>query len=55
MGLQSNGGATAPANPPGDFGVRQIVGTAHLPGAGAPNPVIIDQRSNVWDEMYNKT
>ena len=37
------------SNLPGDFGVRQVVGTTHS-GVGG----IIDDRTYAWDQMYNK-
>ena len=43
-------GITGIANPPGDFGVRRIIGTTHSV-IGGP---IIDSRIYAWDRMYNK-
>ncbi|MFQ5502336.1 MAG: DUF6531 domain-containing protein, partial [Phycisphaerae bacterium] len=45
-------GITGIPNPPGDFGVRRIIGTTHTRIADGS---IIDDRSYIWDAMYNKT
>jgi RHS repeat-associated protein len=39
-------------NPPGDFGVKRIVRTAH---SKISDGTIIDDRTYTWDPMYNKT
>ncbi|MCG8405183.1 MAG: DUF6531 domain-containing protein [Phycisphaerales bacterium] len=43
------------ANPPNDFGVKQIVRTTHAFNAGEPGETVIDDRTYTWDPMYNKT
>ena len=41
-----------PPNPPGDFGVKQIIETIH---SVPPGGEILDARTYTWDQMYNKT
>ncbi len=45
-------GATGVPNPPGDFGVKQLIGTTHSVIATGE---IIDARTYGWDHMGNKT
>ncbi|MFQ5411269.1 MAG: DUF6531 domain-containing protein, partial [Phycisphaerae bacterium] len=41
-----------PPNPPGDSGVKMIVGTTHSVIAGG---ALLDDRTCTWDAMHNKT
>ena len=45
-------GITGVPNPPGDFGVKQVIGTTHSIIAGGAT---IDNRAYTWDKMYDKT
>jgi len=45
-------GITGMSNPPGDFGVRRIIGTTHQ---RISDMTVLDQRTFTWDRMYNKT
>ncbi|MHC4414366.1 MAG: RHS repeat domain-containing protein [Planctomycetota bacterium] len=45
-------GITGIPNPPGDFGVKQIIGTHHRRIA---DDAVLDERTFTWDRMYNKT